>query len=513
MSRTVHEEARRAVDGASRSLEADRLRLILDLHRGLSAPSDRGGRLAAALAELCRALDADRVAVIARDATGRMDVRIQVPEPDEPSVASFSQTAVDRVTQGGEALLATDIDDGSELAGAESVQRFKIRSILAIPFAGDSPGGVLYVDSRSERRRFSADDLDFAAAFAFYLGAAWKRVEEVAHLSGELTKSNERLDVLEADLKRYQIVGRSEALLRAFDELKRFARGGLRVILLGETGTGKEVFARAYAAESSRATRPFVPVNIPALSPTVVESELFGHVRGAFTEAVRDKPGRLELADGGVLFLDEIGEIEPALQAKLLRFLDSGESFRVGDTKPRRIDTLVVSATNRAIEKPGSQNAFRADLFARLGQVVRLPPLRDRPEDIPILIEHFLRAHGDGRRFSLSALEAMARYPWPLNIRELRHVVERSLALVDREVIEVDDLPVEVRLGEGRIAGGVPPVSALRSLRDVVQEAEREHFRLVLTHTKGQRRKAIAILGIAPETFYRRLAEYGLDSN
>jgi len=242
-----------------------------------------------------------------------------------------------------------------------------------------------------------------------------------------------------------------------------------------------------------------------------VESELFGHVRGAFTEAVRDKPGRLELADGGVLFLDEIGEIEPALQAKLLRFLDSGESFRVGDTKARRIDALVVSATNRAIEKPGPDRTFRADLFARLGQVVRLPPLRERPEDIPLLIEHFLRARGEARRrFSPAALQAMARYPWPLNIRELRHVVERSLALVDREVIEVDDLPVEVRLGEGRVGGDTAAMGALRSLRDVVQDAEREHFRLVLAHTKGQRRKAIAILGIAPETFYKRLAEYGL---
>jgi DNA-binding NtrC family response regulator len=336
----------------------------------------------------------------------------------------------------------------------------------------------------------------------------------VVELSGELSRSNERLAILESDLKRYQIVGRSEALLRAFDELKRFARAGLRVVLLGETGTGKEVFARAYAAESSRAARPFVPVNIPALSPTVVESELFGHVRGAFTEAIRDKPGRLELADGGVLFLDEIGEIEPALQAKLLRFLDSGESSRVGDTKSRRIDALVVSATNRTIEKPGPNQAFRADLFARLGQVVRLPPLRERREDIPLLIEHFLRGRGVAqRRFSKDALEAMALYPWPLNIRELRHVVERSLALVDRDVIEVDDLPVEVRLGEGRVAGKAADAGALRSLRDVVQEAEREHFRLVLAHTKGQRRKAIAILGIAPETFYKRLAEYGLDAD
>lgn len=512
MSRTVHEEAHRAVDGSSRSLESDRLRLILDLHRGLSGPQAGAAGLSSALSELRTALDADRVALIGRDRSGHLDVRFQLPEPNDPLEASFSQTAIDRALEGGEALLATDIDDGSELGGAASVQRFKIRSLLAVPFGGTPPDGVIYLDSRTERKRFSSEDLDFAAAAAFYLGTAWKRAEEMVQLSGELSRSNERLAILESDLKRYQIVGRSEALLKAFDEMRRFAKAGLRVVLRGETGTGKEVFARAFASESSRATKPFVPVNIPALAPTVVESELFGHVRGAFTEAVRDKPGRLEIADGGVLFLDEIGEIDPTIQAKLLRFLDSGESFRVGDTRARRVDVLVVSATNRAIEKAGAQNSFRADLFARLGQVVRLPSLRERPEDIPPLIQHFLESRGETqRRFSKEALDAMTRYPWPLNIRELRHVVERSLALVDGPVIDFDDLPVEVRLGEGRVAS--PDASgALRTLKEVVQAAEREHFRLVLAHTKGQRRKAIAILGIAPETFYKRLTEYGLNS-
>ena len=512
MSRTVHEEARRAVDGSSGQLQSDRLRLILDLHRGLSGPVPSSDGWVGPLSELRKALDADRVALIARDREGDMVVRAQVPESDAANAGSFSQTAIDRVVKSGEALLATDIDDGSELGGAESIQRFKIRSLIAIPFGNSSMEGVIYLDSRTERRRFSSDDLEFAAAAAFYLGASWRRAEEMARLSSDLSRSNDHIAVLEADLKRYQIVGRSEALLRAFDELKRFAKAGLRVILRGETGTGKEVFARAYAAESDRASKPFVPVNIPALSPTVVESELFGHVRGAFTEAVRDKPGRLELADGGVLFLDEIGEIAPAIQAKLLRFLDSGESFRVGDTKGRRVDALVVSATNREIEK-SAQDSFRADLFARLGQVVRLPPLRDRPEDIVLLVEHFLKLRGESERsFSKEALQAMTRYSWPLNVRELRHVLERSLALVDGPVIGIEDLPVEVRLGENRIAGVGPP-EALRSLKDVVQEAEREHFKLVLAHTGGQRRKAIAILGIAPETFYKRLAEYGLAEN
>src|SRR6185436_20904188 len=161
-------------------------------------------------------------------------------------------------------------------------------------------------------------------------------------------------------------------LLAAYDMVKRLAGGGARVLLRGETGTGKELFARAYAANSGRATRPYVPVPIPALAPTLVESELFGHVRGAFTEATRDKKGRLEVAHGGVLFLDEIGDIEPPLQVKLLRFVDSGELFRVGENEPRRVDALVVSATNRPLEKDVEAGRLRGDLLARLGHAIEI---------------------------------------------------------------------------------------------------------------------------------------------
>ena len=165
--------------------------------------------------------------------------------------------------------------------------------------------------------------------------------------------------------------------------MRRFAKSGARVLLRGETGTGKELFARAYAAHTPRPNGSYVPVTIPALAPTLVESELFGHVKGAFTEAARDKKGRLEIADGGVLFLDEVGDIDPAVQTKLLRFLDSGELFRVGDTQPRQVDALVVSATNRPLERDVEQGRFRADLLARLGHTVAIPPLRERGEDVP----------------------------------------------------------------------------------------------------------------------------------
>jgi DNA-binding NtrC family response regulator len=258
-----------------------------------------------------------------------------------------------------------------------------------------------------------------------------------------------------------------------------------------------------------------VPVPIPALAPTVVESELFGHVRGSFTEAVRDKKGRLELADRGVLFLDEVGDIEPHLQTKLLRFLDSGELYRVGDTAARHIDALVVSATNRPLEKDVEGGRFRADLLARLGHVIEIPPLRERREDIPRLVEHFLARYDRGPRrksFAPDAVAALQAHHWPFNVRELQQVVERSVCLVDGDVIGRDDLPDYLRApapaGSPSAPAGDPAPPG--PLRTVVEEAEKAHILRALEFTKGNRRRAIELLQLSPETFYRRLEEYGL---
>jgi DNA-binding NtrC family response regulator len=244
-------------------------------------------------------------------------------------------------------------------------------------------------------------------------------------------------------------------------------------------------------------------------------------VRGAFTEASRDKKGRLELAGGGVLFLDEVGDIDLAIQPKLLRFLDSGELFRVGDTDPRRIDTLVVSATNRNLEQAVTEGGFRADLLARLGHVVSIPPLRERPEDIPLLVEHFLARSGrEGRRkvFVPETLELMRRHRWPLNVRELQQVVERAVCLVDRDQVLPEDLPEELQAKPAAASEATPPEAVsplaasgeLRPLREVVEEVERAHILKALEITGGNRRRAIEMLKVSHDTFYRRLEDFGL---
>ena len=428
-----------------------------------------------------------------------------------PSTWPLSKSVLAHVRESGLAVLASDISDEVLFKDAGSIQRFRIRSVMCVPL-GRPTRGLVYVDNRSERP-FGRDDLEFLAAAAGFASLVLERAHEKAHIGEALAENRERLTLLQSELLRHEIVGRSPALLAAYDALRRFARGGARVLLRGETGTGKELFARAYAVASGRADGPWMPVPIPALAPGLVESELFGHVRGAFTEATRDKKGRLEMAHEGVLFLAEIGDVEPALQAKLLRFLDSGELVRVGDTQIRHVDALVVAATHRPLEADVAAGRFRADLLARLGQVVTVPPLRARGEDIALLAEHFLERLTRGqapKSFAPETLRVLQAYEWPLNVRELQQVVERVVCLVDREVIAPGDLPEHVRRPSGsaplRAAGLEPP----GPLRRVVEAVEREHILRTLEHTKGNRRRAIELLQIAPETFYRRLEEYGV---
>jgi DNA-binding NtrC family response regulator len=243
-----------------------------------------------------------------------------------------------------------------------------------------------------------------------------------------------------------------------------------------------------------------------------VESELFGHVKGAFTEAARDKKGRLEIADGGVLFLDEVGDIDPAVQTKLLRFLDSGELFRVGDTAARQVDALVVSATNRPLERDVEQGRFRADLLARLGHTVAIPPLRERGEDVPRLVDHFLARYGRGtpaKTFAPETMDVLRRHHWPFNVRELQQVVERAVCLVDGSVVRVEDLP-EYLQASASAPSAASPDGPPGPLKKAIEELERREIVRALEHTKGNKRRAMELLQLSPETFYRRLEEFGL---
>ncbi len=304
------------------------------------------------------------------------------------------------------------------------------------------------------------------------------------------------------------ITGRSPAFLRAVELARRVAATDTTVLLTGQTGTGKEVFARAIHAAGSRAAKPFVAVNCSAISHELLESELFGHRAGAFTGAVKDKKGLFDEADGGTVFLDEIGEMSADLQAKLLRVLESGEFIRVGDTKAARVDMRMIAATNRDLEHEIRGGRFREDLYYRLSVFrIELPPLSERLSDIPEYVRGFAAqlAAKVGKRIDAVApeyLELLRRHAWHGNVRELRNVVERSMIMSEGNTLRPEDLPLEFHAATADTSGaGFPTPMA---------EMEKRHILRMLEYTGGNKTEAARLLEIGLTTLYRKLEEYGI---
>jgi DNA-binding NtrC family response regulator len=291
------------------------------------------------------------------------------------------------------------------------------------------------------------------------------------------------------------------ATTRMLSSLERVAASDLPVLIQGESGTGKELVARAVHAKSPRSAFPFIPINCAALPEAIIESELFGHERGAFTGAVERKTGLFEVASRGVVFLDEVGELGISLQAKLLRVIESKEFFRVGGTKVVRVDVRIVSATNRDLRAEVESGRFREDLFYRLNGVsVVLPPLRERRGDIPLLARHFLDRVGGGKMVSPAAMEVLQSYHWPGNVRELEMVIQRAALLAAEAVITPEDLPLDIR-----------PRATPRVLRTdlTLEEIEKEYVKAVLERNHGHRGRTAKILGIDPKTLYNKLRSWG----
>ena len=303
------------------------------------------------------------------------------------------------------------------------------------------------------------------------------------------------------------IVGRSAVMLNVYKMVARIARSSAPVLVLGESGTGKELVARSVHAHSPRANGPFVAVSCAAMTEALLESELFGHERGAFTGAERQRRGVFEQATGGTLFLDEIGEVPPKMQAQLLRVLQEGEIRRVGGTEAVKVDVRVVAATHRDLDEEVRVGRFREDLLFRLRVVsLLLPSLRERPEDVPPLVEHFIAqaAKKEGRRppsIAADAMELLRRHPWPGNVRELRNVLERAVVVATGHVIQASDLGLHrPPYGDGQNGG------PMASLEDV----ERHHIARVLQESDGNISQAARTLGIDRATLYNKLRKYQL---
>lgn len=328
----------------------------------------------------------------------------------------------------------------------------------------------------------------------------------------DLTTEVERLrEELDRDYDIEGIVAADESMVRLLDQVHKVAPTSATVMIYGESGTGKELVARAVHALSPRASAPFVSVSAGALPETLLESELFGYEKGAFTGAMTAKPGRFEMANGGTLFLDEVGDITLAVQVKLLRVLQERRFERLGGTRSIEVDVRVVAATNRDLQQLIADGEFREDLFYRLNVVpVYLPPLRQRSGDIPLLVAHFLEKYKAGnKRISQDALEALMTYQWPGNIRELENTIERVLILSQGDEITSADLPSEVRMG----ASASRPNAAALSLPEEgcsLEEVELELVRQALDRAGGNVPKAAKLLGLTTKTLEARMSRFGL---
>jgi DNA-binding NtrC family response regulator len=306
-----------------------------------------------------------------------------------------------------------------------------------------------------------------------------------------------------------QVVAESPAMKSVLNLVERIGPADANVLITGENGTGKEVITRLLHSISSRRAKPLISLNAGALAEGVFESELFGHVRGAFTDAKSDRVGRFELADGGTLFLDEIGNVPLNLQAKLLRVLETGEFERVGSSKTQKVNVRLLSATNADLHAEVAQGRFRQDLLFRLNTVeIRLPPLRDRLEDIPVLAEHFLKLHRERYRrpimgFTPEALDALRHHLWPGNVRELDHVIERAVLMSPGNIVTAFDLALEAT-PDARISARLEEMS--------LEDAERLLIKKALARFEGNANRAAEALGLSRSALYRRLQKYGLGS-
>ena len=478
------------------------------------------------------------------------------------------------VLAAGEAVLAEDVQEDDRLAGRDSLGQLRAESLICAPLRPAPPapehgapehgapengtpergaggpaaaakiGGLVHLYSLDPGNPLDSGDLDFALAVADQLALALANLrdrDDLAHDREALAKRTETLaaglskaERVNASLSRSladggEMIGESGPTAALVEDVRRIAPTDATVLVRGESGVGKELVARALHRHGRRAAGPLVTMNCAALSESLLESELFGHEKGAFTGATAKTVGKFEAADGGTLFLDEVGEMSPAIQAKFLRVLEGHPFERVGGRELIRCDVRVVAATNRDLEAAVERGAFRRDLYYRLHVVVlTVEPLRNRPEDVPVLAEHFLRhsAARTGRAvegFTKAASSLLTTYAWPGNVRELKNAVERAVVLCRGDRVEPadlrltaftppergsDDAPGDAPAGP-RSASGTAGKGGYRSIS--LEVLEREHVLATLTHTGWNKSRAASILGIERSTLDRKLKKYGVD--
>ena len=423
----------------------------------------------------------------------------------QPQLVRVSRTIARQVMKDNVAILGSDVPGSGKFRDVESLTTAEVRSLLCVPLSVfQRIIGCIYLDSTQAGNRFHEDHLQLLAAIAGISSVALDNARRLQWLEQE----NYRLTT---EISQEQtLVGESGLMKEIYQFLAKVAPTDSTVLITGESGTGKELAARSLHRNSGRSAKPFVAINCAAIPETLLESDLFGHERGAFTGAASQKKGRLEVADGGVVFLDEIGELAPTLQVKLLRVLQEREFDRVGGTHPIKVDIRLIAATNRDLNEAVRKGDFRQDLYYRLAVVkLIMPPLRERKEDIPMLTRHFVQKYAKRckvkpKPVSREAMAALVHYHWPGNVRELENAIERALVLGSSDTVLLEDLPDSLleqepaaEINEGKYHAEVKELK-----KQLIQDA--------VEQTRGNYVEAAGILGVHPNYLHRLIRNLGM---
>jgi transcriptional regulator with GAF, ATPase, and Fis domain len=542
--------------GLTRSIDA-KLGHILEIMRELATEHDLPRLLAKVTDHAVYLLGAERGFIVLLGDGGELSVHTSRDATGDESHASFSRSVAETVIRTGEPVIAARARDDQRLAEAVSVHQLMIQSIACVPIRGAPPKGLpigaLYLETRlrpgsrfeSELATLSAfaDQAAIAIETARLLAENRAQTAELARANQELAaardqvekvlgRRTEQLSIVRKDLKAVRaeldghfgyagLVGTSAAMRKLYALIDRVKDTDVSLLVTGESGVGKEVVARAIHQAGTRAKKPFMGLNCGAIPANLLESELFGHVRGAFTGADRDRKGLFRETEGGTVLLDEVGELPPSMQAGLLRTLQEKTVRPVGSAREEPIDVRIIAATNRELSQMVASGTFREDLFYRLNVIqVEIPPLRERKDDLPALIDHFLSLFAARYRRERKAVERAAQrtlsaYDWPGNVRQLEHVLLNAWLMSDGDEITSMDLQLPAPLRAAH--KGPSPVTEVRASREPLarspeefKDEEKRHILQALTACSWNRVQAAKQLGLPRRTFYRRLKEYGI---
>jgi Nif-specific regulatory protein len=485
------------------TLPREQLQALFDISQILNSITDIDRLLERVMDIAIQAVDAERGFLVLSEGDGANNLIVRTARNITPeaalSISDISRSIVHGVIDSQQGVLTVDAQTDPRFSGSESVIFKQIRAVMSVPFVlRGKLLGAIYLDSRTKREGFTEDSLGFLKSFSNLAAVAI----ENARLMGTLRVEN---DQLRSEVQRTynfkEIIGSSPRMQSVFELLSKIIHSDISVLLEGESGTGKELVARALHYNGQRKDRPFIAQFCGNLSETLLESELFGHKRGAFTGAISDKKGLLEIANYGSFFLDEVADIPTSVQAKLLRVLQDGEFRRVGDTETRKVDVRIISATNKSLAKEVERGSFREDLFYRLNVItIHMPPLRDRIGDIPLLVQCFLNKHAQKtdtrvKRINHDAMRIVEGYHWPGNVRELENAIERAIVLAEDRDITPNELIIP------RVA---KPMGAAKSLK----EYERELVIKTLEEMKGNKTRTAEALGVSLRWLHYKLADW-----